>query len=240
MDDGSSPAQFEEMQAVSPEITWLHKAEENQTGHVSSLNRILEEVVDSYDYLVFLEDDFFFVQDEDYVAKALSIFAKNESIGQIVFNRRYSLTNTEAEDKNQVGGVEVRDPATGNVTYILHEYVGPAGSPEWKAYFEKHPGIGSVHWPHFSLNSGIWKLKALKDVGNFERRDGFEFFYGLRWMKKGYVTAFFPGKYSMHLGKPLPNSAISADVLDSMYAGQGLKHSVANTASAYDLNGAIR
>ena len=242
VDDGSSDEQLQAMQAVSSDITWLSKyGEKNETtGHVSSLNRVLREVVDDYDYLIFLEDDFFFVQDEDYVSKSLNIFAKNESIGQIVFNRRYSLTNTEIEDRDQVGGIEVRDPATGDVTHILHLYVGPAGSPEWKAYFEKHPGIGSVHWPHFSLNSGVWKLKALKDVGPFERRDGFEFFYGLRWMEKGYVTAFFPGKYSIHLGKPLPNSAISSEVLDAMYAGQGLRHSVAHTASAYDLNGVIR
>ena len=230
------------MRSASSDITWLRKfgPKNHTTGHVSSLNRVLREVVDHYDYLVFLEDDFFFVQDEDYISKALNIFAKNDSIGQIVFNRRYSLTNTEVEDKNQVGGVEVRDPETGNITHILHAYIGPAGSPEWKAYFEKHPGIGSIHWPHFSLNSGVWKIKALKDVGPFEKRDGFEFFYGFRWMEKGYVTAFFPGKYSIHLGKPLPNSAISAEVLDAMYAGQGLRHSVAQTASAYDLNGVIR
>ena len=242
VDDGSSDAQLEAMHAVSSDITWLRKSgPKNQTtGHVSSLNRVLQEVVDHYDYLIFLEDDFFFVQDEVYISKALNIFAKNDSIGQIVFNRRYSLTNTEIEDKYQVGGVEVRDPATGNVTHILHEYIGPAGSLEWKSYFEKHPGIGSVHWPHFSLNSGVWKLKALKDVGLFEKRDGFEFFYGLRWMKQGYITAFFPGKYCIHLGKPLPNSAISSEVLDAMYARQGLRHSVAETASAYDLNGAIR
>jgi GT2 family glycosyltransferase len=242
VDDGSSDAQLEAMQAVSSDITWLRKdgPQNETTGHVSSLNRVLREVIDDYDYLVFLEDDFFFLQDEDYISKALNIFTKNESIGQIVFNRRYSLTNTEIEDRDQVGGIEVRDPATGNVTHIMHLYVGPAGSPEWKAYFEKHPGIGSVHWPHFSLNSGMWKLKALKDVGPFEKRDGFEFFYGLRWMEKGYVTAFFPGKYSIHLGKPLPNSAISSEVLDAMFAGQGLRHSVAHTASAYDLNGVIR
>jgi len=242
VDDGSADEQLEAMRSLSSDIMWLSKnGPKNQTtGHVSSLNRVLEEVVDDFDYLVFLEDDFFFVQDEDYISKALNIFAKNDSIGQIVFNRRYSLTNTEVEDKNQVGGVEVRDPETGNITHILHAYIGPAGSPEWKAYFEKHPGIGSIHWPHFSLNSGVWKLKALRDVGPFEKRDGFEFFYGFRWMEKGYVTAFFPGKYSIHLGKPLPNSAISSEVLDTMYAGQGLRHSVARTASAYDLNGAIR
>ena len=242
VDDGSSDEQLEAMRSVSSDITWLGKSgPKNQTtGHVSSLNRVLHEVVDDFDYLVFLEDDFFFIQDENYISKALNIFGKNESIGQIVFNRRYSLTNTEIEDHNQVGGIEVRDSANGNVTHILHVYIGPAGSPEWKAYFEKHPGIGSLHWPHFSLNSGVWKIKALKDVGPFEKRDGFEFFYGFRWMEKGYVTAFFPGKYSIHLGKPLPNSEISAEVLDAMYAGQGLRHSVAQTASAYDLNGVIR
>ena len=242
VDDGSFDEQLEVMRSVSSDITWLSKnGPKNQTtGHVPSLNRVLQEVLDDYDYLDFLEDDFFFIQDEKYISKALNIFDQNQSIGQIVFNRRYSLTNTEIEDKNQVGGIEVRDPATGNVTHILHEYIGPAGSPEWISYFEKHPGIGSIHWPHFSLNSGVWKLKAFKDVGPFEKRDGFEFFYGFRWMDKGYVTAFFPGKYSIHLGKPLPNSAISAEVLDAMYAGQGLRHSVAQTASAYDLNGVIR
>ena len=241
VDDGSSDEQLEAMETVSSDITWLSKYGRNQTtGHVSSLNRVLEEVVDHFDYLVFLEDDFFFIQDENYISKALNIFAQNQSIGQVVFNRRYSLTNTEIEDRYQIGGIEVRDPATGNVSYILHEYIGPAGSPEWKAYFEKHPGIGSVHWPHFSLNSGVWKLKALKEVGRFEKRDEFEFAYGSRWMAKGYVTAFFPGKYSIHLGKPLPNSAISSEVLDAMFAGQGLRHSVAQTASAYDLNGVIR
>ena len=54
-------------------------------------------------------DDFFFIQDEEYISKALNIFALNESIGQIVFNRRYSLTNTEVEDRDQVGGIEVRE-----------------------------------------------------------------------------------------------------------------------------------
>ena len=66
------------MRSVSSDITWLSKSgPKNQTtGHVSSLNRVLEEVVDDFDYLVFLEDDFFFIQDEDYISKALNIFAQ--------------------------------------------------------------------------------------------------------------------------------------------------------------------
>jgi len=89
VDDGSADEQLEAMRSVSSDITWLSKnGPKNQTaGHVSSLNRVLEEVVDDFDYLVFLEDDFFFVQDEDYISKALNIFGKNDSIGQIVFIR---------------------------------------------------------------------------------------------------------------------------------------------------------
>jgi hypothetical protein len=241
VDDGSHPEQLAAMQAVAPDITWLDKGK-NETGHVSSLNRLLKAVTkdDIYDFIVFLEDDFFFIRDEDYVATALSILAKNESIGQVVFNRRYALTNTEVEERTQVGGMEVRDPETGNVSYILHEYIGPPGSPEWKAYFEKHPGVGSIHWPHFSLRSGVWRMSALRDVGIFEDRESFEFNYGLRWMQRGHVTAFFPGIYNIHMGKPMPNSDVDAEAMDAMYRNQGLRYSLAETRSAYDLNGSIR
>ena len=172
VEDGSSDAQLEVMQAVLSDITWLTKSEQKKqtTGHVSSLQRVLQEGFDDYNYLIFLEGDFLFIQDEDYISKALNIFSQNQSIGQIVFNRRYSLTNTEIEDVDQVGGIEVRDPATGNVSHIFHEYIGPAGSPEWKSYFKKHPGLGSVHWPHCSLNSGVWSLKALREVELFKKR----------------------------------------------------------------------
>jgi hypothetical protein len=139
-----------------------------------------------------------------------------------------------------VGAVDVVDPATGAVDYMLHQYVGPAGSKAWSDFFAAHPGVGSMHWPHFSLNSGVWRLAALRNVGHFEARGAFSFFYGLRYMRRGYVTAFIPGRYSIHLGKPLRGSRLGSDVLDAMYSRHGLRHSVNATASAYDLNHVIR
>ena len=76
-------------------------------------------------------------------------------------------------------------------------------------------------------------------MGNFSTDSGFEFEYGLRWMKAGYRTAFLPDVYSVHLGKPV-NGATSNKDLDSMYARYGLRHTVNTTASAYDLSGSIR
>ena len=79
----------------------------------------------------------------------------------------------------------MRDPATGQVTHIIHEFAGPSGSPGWHAFFNR-PGNGgkvaNVHWPHFSLHSGVWRMAAMRANGPFQLESGFEYVYGLRWM----------------------------------------------------------
>ena len=82
-------------------------------------------------------------------------------------------------------------------------------------------------------------MEAMRANGPFQLEPGFEHVYGLRWMEKGFKTAFLPDVYSVHLGKPV-NGAVKDDVLDAMYAGYGLRHTANATVSAYDLNGAIR
>ena len=94
VDDGSSPDQLAAMRAVLPGVEWIDKPA-NLRGHVASLNAVISATQD-YDYLVFLEDDFFFIQDEDYVAKTLRVFESDATLGQVVFNRRYALTNLDA------------------------------------------------------------------------------------------------------------------------------------------------
>ena len=240
VDDGSSPEELADMQAAVPGLTWIAKPA-GQRGHPTSLNAVLNATRD-FDYTVFLEDDFFFVKDEDFVGKALAVLDSNATIGQVVFNARYALTTTEHDKTELVGGDEVRDPATGQVTHIIHEFAGPAGSPEWTAFFQRpgHGGkVANVHWPHFSLHSGVWRMAAMRTNGLFQLESGFEYVYGLRWMEKGFKTAFLPDVYSIHLGKPV-NGAVEAGTLDAMYAAYGLRHTVNGTVSAYDLNGAIR
>ena len=240
VDDGSTPEELAEMKAAVPGLTWIAKAA-GERGHPTSLNAVLNATRD-FDYTVFLEDDFFFVKDEDFVTKALAVLDSNATIGQVVFNARYALTTTEHEKSELVGGDEVRDPATGQVTHIIHEFAGPSGSPGWHAFFNR-PGNGgkvaNVHWPHFSLHSGVWRMAAMRANGPFQLESGFEYVYGLRWMEKGFVTAFLPDVYSVHLGKPV-NGAVKDDALDAMYTGYGLRHTANGTVSAYDLNGAIR
>ena len=171
VDDGSPPDQLAEMQASVPGLTWVHKAA-TETGHAGSMNALLR-AVRGYDYLIFIEDDFFFVRDEEFVARALRVLAADASLGQVVFNERYALTTNAADRQRVVGGVPVKDASTGQVEYIVHEYVGGLGSPEWKAYFEHHPGkMGSVHWPHFSLHRWVACISLGQGLGRGERWAG--------------------------------------------------------------------
>lgn len=196
----------------------------------------------AYDYVVFIEDDFFFVRDLDFVTKSLAVLDTDPSIGQVVFNAWYALTSTDQETKNLVGGKVMRDAHTNQVTHLIHEFAGPAGSPEWRAFFNRAGNggkVANVHWPHFSLHSGVWRMSAMRANGQFQLKPGFEYMYGLLWMEKGFKTAFLPDVYCVHLGKPVNGAVKDAD-LDAMYEGYGLQHTVNGTASAYDLNGTIR
>jgi hypothetical protein len=83
--------------------------------------------------------------------------------------------------------------------------------------------VANVHWSHFSLHSGVWRMVATRSNGPlpFQLEPGFENVYGLRWMEKGFKTTFLPGVYSVHLRKPV-NGAVKDEALDTMYAGYGL------------------
>ena len=154
VDDGSPPDQVADMQASVPGLTWVRKAA-TEAGHAGSLNALLQ-AVRGYDSLVFIEDDFFFVLDEEFVARALHVLDADASLGQVVFNERYALTTIDADRQRVVGGVPVQNASTGRMEYIVHEYVGDLGSPEWTAYIAQHPGkLSNVHWPHFSLHRWV-------------------------------------------------------------------------------------
>ena len=117
VDDGSTPEQLAEMQATMPGLTWLPKTDA-QHGHAGSLNVLLHAVRD-FDYVVFIEDDFFFVKDESFVSRAIDVLNANAELGQVVFNERYALTASEKDREHVVGGVDVKNPSTGAVDYIM-------------------------------------------------------------------------------------------------------------------------
>jgi hypothetical protein len=240
VDDGSSAEELAEMRAAVPGLTWVAKPP-GAHGHQSSLNALLE-VLHDFDYVAFIEDDFFFVRDEEFVAESLAVLDSDPSIGQVVFNARYAETTSEQELSNLVGGLEMYDAKTGRTTHIVHEYVGPVGSPAWEAFFREpnHTGkVANVHWPHFSLRNGFWRMSAVRSVGKFDLGPSFEHAYGLRWMQHGFTTAFLPHVYSVHLGKPT-FKGFQGEMVDAMCAKYGLLRSHDASTSAYDLNGTIR
>ena len=67
----------------------------------------------------------------------------------------------------------------------------------------------------------MWRVAAMRAVGDFRTEPGFEFDYGMRWMEHGYKTAFLPDVYAV-------------------YHRHGLRHTFQAATSAYDLNGSTR
>jgi hypothetical protein len=81
VDDGSSDQQLADMMALAPHIKWLAKSLD-QSGHVGSINTLLEAAAD-YDYFVWMEDDWYFVKDDYMLSKAIMVLQSHRDIGQV-------------------------------------------------------------------------------------------------------------------------------------------------------------
>lgn len=234
IDDFSPDDELKSMKRTALDAVFLPK-EPSQKGHAGSLNLLLDTVMGKYDFLIAMEDDFFFIKDENYISRALKILESDSQLGQVVFNLSYAETGVKKErESNFVAGFPVADEY-GKVSHVLHNYVGPTISPQWKAFAHAHAGKASnAHWPHFSLNNSVWNLHAMKEVGRFGA-DGFEFDFAYRYMSMGLKTAFFPDLHCIHLGKlrPLLNDVLDTQVKE-LYEKHGL--TMADSVSAYDLN----
>ena len=244
VDDFSSAEDVAAMQKVAPPcsgVEWPVKGP-HKKGHVGSLNTILDLILgeeQQYEYLVFLEDDWLFFKDENFIIKALEIMEADVTIGQVLFNDNYRELGSEAEKQRLLPGDAKATPS--GAPYFVHRYVGARDSPEWREVHSKAPGkVSHYHWPHFSLRPGVWRLSVFKELGRFEEVKGHamsEYRYALRYAEKGYKTAFLPDVYAFHLA-PLEKTRQKAggDVL-KMYNTLGLKiaDDEATISSAYTL-----
>ncbi|KAF6252378.1 hypothetical protein COO60DRAFT_1704324 [Scenedesmus sp. NREL 46B-D3] len=162
-DDGSSPGALAQMQRDAPPcaVDWLRKGP-HQAGHAGSLNRVLQEVqARGFDYLLHLEDDWYFTTDEAFVSKALQIMDHDPSIAQVLFNQDFA--DTDAPWERQVLAAAQQRITSDGRPYMLHGYGGPPGSPELAAYVAKHAGgkLHNFHWPGFSLRPSLWRVSAV-------------------------------------------------------------------------------
>lgn len=231
IDDFSPEDDLKSMRRTALDAVFLPKCI-SQKGHSGSLNLLLDTVRGNYDFLVAMEDDFLYVKDENYISRAIGILNGNEQLGQVVFNLSYKETGVKKEeDLTFIAGFPVAGD-DGTVSHVIHNYVGPTTSPEWKAFTEKNGGKRSnAHWPHFSLNNSVWNLNAMRDVGRFGT-EGFEFYFAHRYMSMGLKTAFLPSIHCIHLGKLRPSLD---DVLDTQVK-ELYEINMSAGVSAYDLN----
>jgi GT2 family glycosyltransferase len=240
VDDFSSAADLAAMQKAAPPgaVRWVTKPSEAK-GHVASINAILNEVGDA-EYLLYMEDDWYFFKDEHFVTRALAVLEADPSIGQVLFNTNYRELDDEVERTRLAPPQPAVTPS--GQAYGVHKYAGKHNSEGW---IEAHAGLAGksshYHWPHFSLRPGLWRLSAIRDVGAFEDANEFEYEYAFRYIAKGYKTAFLPGMYAMHLA-PLPRTRSGKEqLLETMYAKHGMRDMTATTTtSAYTLANTIR
>jgi len=235
VDDFSPNVELQAMKRTAPDAVFLSK---KTKGHASSVNTILREAINKgYDYLVYMEDDFYFIKDEELVTRTVSIMKKDPSIGQVLFNRNYAESDTEIERNTPISGDEIVE--NGKIIYTVHDWK-PIHSPIWKKFHDALGKSSHAHWPHFSLIDGVWNLAAIKDVGFVDEEDNFEFKYAVRYSQKGYKTAFLPDINCIHLGRPREGVFKKNP---EHFAEMRKRHNIrldAPTDSAYNLNNTVR
>jgi GR25 family glycosyltransferase involved in LPS biosynthesis len=194
IDDNSSEEDRIKMKELYPFFNFYFKTK-NEKGHPQSMNLIKKMV--KTPYLFHIEDDWKFIEKKDYLTECLSVLAHNFKIGQCLINKNY----VEKPDEIRLSkGGEFKVSHKG-VRYYIHEYVT---TDEQRINWHKKHGYGTHcnYWPHFSFRPSLLRTKILHELGDFnENISHFEREYSIRYINKGYVSAFLENIYCLHTGR---------------------------------------
>ena len=235
VDDFSPEGDLAAMRAAAPTAKFLAKTEK---GHAHSINALIKELLEQgFEFLVFMEDDFIFIKEAHLIRKAVDIIRDDPRIGQVIFNKNYAESDCEEEDEHVLVCGEHRVSKNGG-SYILHEY---RTGQQLHDFYKNNPGrMSHTHWPHFSLNNGVWNLNAISNVGLITTFENFEHNYGLKYSSYGYKTAYLPEVHCIHLGKPRRGILKERPRLRlDMLKRHGIDDVVCDS-TAYDLNNTKR
>ena len=196
VDDGSSEADREQMQALYPFFEFIHKDRDNK-GHARSMNLILEQIKTSY--WLHLEDDWLFFAPEPYIAQAMAILDDDPAIGQVLFNRNYA---ERLGCQNIVGG-SVKFTPRERLRYRVHEYYEPGTSAYDTHTAQLAAGQRSnAWWPHYSLRPSLLRMSAIRKVGEYRRESkNFERDFALRYTEAGHCSVFLDAINLLHIGR---------------------------------------
>jgi GR25 family glycosyltransferase involved in LPS biosynthesis len=185
VDDFSSEKDREYMQKTYPFFKFYLKKETDEKGHRSSMNIIWRKIKKlKPKYWIHLEDDWLFFKRDEYVSRGVSLLEqyKSNNIHQILFNRNYAETYDVGWTIN--GGELL---TSGVLKHVKSDSI---------------TGPNCAYWPHYSFRPSIVDADIIMSLGNFNSPNNFfERDYADKYFAKGYMSAFFNGISSTHIGK---------------------------------------
>ena len=197
IDDNSSQDDRDKMYKLYPFFDFVFKTEETK-GHPQSMN-IIKNIVKT-PYIFHIEDDWKFFIKKNYITDCLEIIQKDDRIGQCLINKNYGETPSCIKIK----GGYFNNTSKG-LRFYIHEYYKEDSINEFYKKYGFCPQ--NAYWPHYSLRPSLLKTNVLKDIGDFNETlscfqgQVFEREYSLKYIKKGYVSAFLESIYCIHIGK---------------------------------------
>jgi hypothetical protein len=200
IDDNSSSEDRKKMLYNYPFFEFIFKKPEEK-GHVVSMNMLKNKLTNEDKYIFHLEDDWVFLTRKNYIAKSIRVLKDNDRVGQVLFNRNYA---ENLEQYRIQGGHSIV-----NNKFLIHEY-------EPNVSKRKHK-ISCEYWPHFSFRPSIIKKEILDKIGNFEDINHFEMNYAKRFVSKNYMSVFYNGVNTLHIGRLVNQSG------DNAYSLNGVK-----------------
>ena len=187
VDDGSPVESMNELihSLNCPRIEVYYKPTEAR-GHAKSMNWIRDYLTtNQYTYAVHLEDDFEFFYPLPLIAWSIQVLEEFPEYGQCLFNHAY-LESLEESFKRQTYGIPKM--TSNGLRFYEHE-------------FNKDKPAPTSYWPHFSLRPGVNRVHTWQSVGKFIESGSFEKDYALRYMDKGWKTAYLESPVSEHIGR---------------------------------------
>jgi len=172
-----------------PFIEFIEFINSTQSVYSHSINLIREYAVKhNTTYLLYLEDDWQFIQKRRYVSDSLKIFNEDPKFGQVLFNR--NMAKIEPNKRRYYSGQPKL--TQDGMRYCIHEY-----DIHIKQYANKET---RVSWPHFSLKPSLIRVASL---GLFPNTLCFERDFADEYVANGYQTATFDSFCCVHIGHQL-------------------------------------
>lgn len=193
VDDNSSDEDRKNMMEFYPFFKFYFKNPEEK-GHPQSMNIIRDYV--KTPYIFHLEDDWCFFDRRNYISECLEVLGTNIKIGQCLINKNYGEIPSDCD---LLGGLF--HITNSGLRYYIHEY---CSTQQELDNFSKKYGLGKqcAYWPHFSFRPSLLRTNVLNELGSFnEKISHFEMDYCVRYVNRGYISAFLEGIYCIHIGR---------------------------------------